>query len=235
MQEAQSSPQRVPFGRRAWTKVWRAGETAYEQFSQGTVDEQAGPAYFRGLWLSRRLFRQRLKLALSSVPAGDRCLDFGCGFGLALPYLANKFKAVTAVDSVTAPLQEFMAVYDASPSEQALKNIDTYECLTPLIENDLRFDAIVALDVLEHIEALPELLHRLKSLLAPGGTLVVSGPTENHWYRLGRKMVGFSGDYHVTDIYEIEKQLQKLFRVERIARIPKWPALFQLLHATHDQ
>lgn len=66
------------------------------------------------------------------------------------------------------------------------------------------FDVVFAIDSLEHNENFRELLVKLFSLLRPGGVLVLSGPTENSLYKFGRKLAGFSGDYHVTTIYEIE-------------------------------
>ena len=67
-----------------------------------------------------------------------------------------------------------------------------------------QFDIVFAIDSLEHNENFKELLVRLFALLTPGGVLILSGPTENSLYKFGRKLAGFSGDYHVTTIFEIE-------------------------------
>lgn len=67
-----------------------------------------------------------------------------------------------------------------------------------------QFDIVFAIDSLEHNDNFRELLVRLFALLAPGGVLILSGPTENSLYKFGRKLAGFSGDYHVTTIFEIE-------------------------------
>ena len=48
-----------------------------------------------------------------------------------------------------------------------------------------------------------------------GGQLLVSGPTENFLYRIGRTIAGFSGEQHVTNIYAIENVLAE--RLERVA------------------
>jgi SAM-dependent methyltransferase len=53
-----------------------------------------------------------------------------------------------------------------------------------------QFDLIVALDVLEHVKDLESVLASLLRLLASGGRLVVSGPTENIFYRIGRRLSG---------------------------------------------
>jgi hypothetical protein len=61
-----------------------------------------------------------------------------------------------------------------------------------------------------------------------GGQLLVSGPTENFLYRIGRTIAGFTGEQHVTNIYAIEKVLAE--RLERVAIItsPFGVPLFRL-------
>ena len=86
------------------------------------------------------------------------------------------------------------------------------------------FDIINALDVLEHVDGLHRTLSELLSLLKPGGQLVVSGPTENTLYQIGRKLAGpeYSGDYHERGIAEIKRELLRLARVKHIATL-YWP------------
>ena len=55
------------------------------------------------------------------------------------------------------------------------------------------FAAIFALNSLEHNENIPELVDRLVPLLRPDGVFILSGPTESGFYRLGRRLAGFSG------------------------------------------
>ncbi len=71
---------------------------------------------------------------------------------------------------------------------------------------DNSFDVIFALDVLEHIENLSDYVELFKKLLTPDGVIIISGPTENILYKIGRKFAGnrFTGDYHVTNISSIK-------------------------------
>jgi len=50
--------------------------------------------------------------------------------------------------------------------------------------------------------------------LRPDGRMIVSGPTESWVYRLGRRIAGFQGPYHMTTIHHIERALG-----ERLARL----------------
>jgi 2-polyprenyl-3-methyl-5-hydroxy-6-metoxy-1,4-benzoquinol methylase len=92
------------------------------------------------------------------------------------------------------------------------------------------FDLINALDVLEHVDDLSRTLSELLALLKPGGRLVVSGPTENILYQIGRKLAGpeFSGDYHERGTPEIKRELARRARVQQIATL-YWPVpLFEI-------
>ena len=85
-----------------------------------------------------------------------------------------------------------------------------------------RYRCVFALDALEHNEDYAALVDRLLATLAPGGLFVVSGPTENVLYRLGRRIAGFEGHYHSTDIHAIEDAIRKRATLLR-TRIVPWP------------
>ncbi|MEW6249755.1 MAG: methyltransferase domain-containing protein, partial [Planctomycetota bacterium] len=68
---------------------------------------------------------------------------------------------------------------------------------------DGSLDLLVAANVLEHIEERRALLATMSAKLNPSGRLVISGPTENMLYRLGRRIVGFSGHYHVSNVSHV--------------------------------
>jgi 2-polyprenyl-3-methyl-5-hydroxy-6-metoxy-1,4-benzoquinol methylase len=95
------------------------------------------------------------------------------------------------------------------------------------------FDLINALDVLEHVDDLSTTLRDLLNLLKPGGRLVISGPTENTFYKIGRKLAGpeFSGEYHERGTAEIKRELARGAGVRQIATL-YWPApLFEIFVA----
>ena len=91
-----------------------------------------------------------------------------------------------------------------------------------------RYAAVFALDSLEHNPNVEPLCRCLLNRLSSVGVLIVSGPTENLLYRWGRRLSGFSGHYHHTNIYSIEAVL-KAMAVPRARRaIPFGVPLFQL-------
>jgi SAM-dependent methyltransferase len=82
------------------------------------------------------------------------------------------------------------------------------------------YGCVFALDSLEHNEDYAELLHAIGRKLRPGGVLVLSGPTENALYRLGRRIAGFSAHYHKTTIREIELAAARHMRRVAVASLP---------------
>lgn len=90
------------------------------------------------------------------------------------------------------------------------------------------YDAIFAIDSLEHNEDYAELLAELVSRMAPGGILVLSGPTENSLYKLGRRIAGFEGHYHHTTIFDIEREAQQLLEMVASRTVPFGVPLFRI-------
>jgi hypothetical protein len=73
-----------------------------------------------------------------------------------------------------------------------------------------------------------ELLEILVRKLAPGGVLILSGPTENGLYRLGRRIAGFDGHYHETTIYHIEAVAERLLRRVAVRSVLPLAPLFRI-------
>lgn len=192
------------------------------------LDEAALPAYAHTNPLIDMIFWRRLSVAFAEAcrQEGRRALDFGCGTGLMSESLATAGFSVTAID------------LNLGPKTLLEKSIHFAESTT-FAEGDLLtlnlppegFDVIVALDVLEHISPLEPYMRAFARVLAPGGVLIVSGPTENWLYRLGRRVAGreFTGHYHVCDIYDVADSARLVFEVRTLARII-WPmTLFEVV------
>jgi ubiquinone/menaquinone biosynthesis C-methylase UbiE len=98
------------------------------------------------------------------------------------------------------------------------------------------FSLIFALDVLEHIkDDFNMAIKEITRVLRPGGTVILSGPTESWAYRLGRLVLFYltknssrqerhDSDYHYRTIYQLESEFVNhgfLMSVE--AKLPKFP------------
>ncbi|HEY9153011.1 MAG TPA: methyltransferase domain-containing protein [Anaerolineales bacterium] len=203
------------------------------QSESGRLDEAGFPAYSHRNPLINWLFWQRLRKTMDSIEGNapyQRVLDFGCGSGVLLPFLGSVAKNVIALDVDLIPFERMKQHIDFPA------NIEVHDIrIFPLDQLPAAsFDLITALDVLEHVEDLPGTLTGLLRLLKLNGRLIVSGPTENIFYQIGRRVAGreYTGDYHERGIAEIKHQLGSLARVEQIA-VLYWPVpLFDLFSAT---
>ncbi|RME89225.1 MAG: class I SAM-dependent methyltransferase [Anaerolineae bacterium] len=193
---------------------------ALREAPPGSLDEAAFPAYSHPNPLINFLFWERIYRVMRYLeresPYG-LALDFGCGSGVMLPFLAQICTRVVAVDVDLAPLKHVQARLDF-PANLAIYDA---RAVPEGIYTPGSFDIVLALDVLEHVEDLDRTLEHLCSLLKPGGRIVISGPTENLAYRLGRALAGpeYSGDYHVRSIYDIRRALSAYARVQKLATL----------------
>jgi len=199
---------------------------------RGRLDEAGFPAYSHPNPFINWLFWQRLRAAMNHIEKSapyETVLDFGCGSGVMLPFLAGQSKQVTAIDIDLLPLER---VRMHIPLAENVKVLDANQVSVSELAPK-SFDLISALDVLEHVDDLPRALSELIHLLKPGGQLVVSGPTENILYQIGRRLAGpeYSGAYHERGIGEIKRELAKLAQIDHIATL-YWPVpLFEIFDA----
>jgi 2-polyprenyl-6-hydroxyphenyl methylase / 3-demethylubiquinone-9 3-methyltransferase len=97
-------------------------------------------------------------------------LDLGCGGGLVSEPLARMGADVTAIDGAA----EAIAVARQHSLQSGLE-ID-YRCTTAeeLEKTGARFDAVVSLEVIEHVADVPLYLASIYDLLKPGGVAILS-------------------------------------------------------------
>jgi 2-polyprenyl-3-methyl-5-hydroxy-6-metoxy-1,4-benzoquinol methylase len=199
---------------------------------RGRLDEAGFPAYSNPNPLINWLFWQRLRKSMEHVEKNaphEKILDFGCGSGVMLPFLAEHGKHVVAYDIDLIPLER---VSRHIPLAANVEVMDARQ--TPVSQLESKsFDLVNALDVLEHVDDLPRTLSELIHLLKPGGQMVVSGPTENIFYQIGRKLAGpeYSGEYHERGIAEIKRELSQHARIEHIATLYRPAPLFEIFAA----
>ena len=199
------------------------------------LDEAAFPAYAEANPLAARLFWERVRRVMRHLEKRPiaaspwAVLDFGCGGGVMLPFLARRAARVVAADMHLEPLRQMAArlplPHNVETHDLSRASLDELEAAS--------FHCILALDVLEHMDDLPATLKSLRRLLAPGGEMIVSGPTENALYRLGRKLAGarYSGDYHARDIYAIRRAMSGHWRVGVVATLFRPIPLFVIYRA----
>ncbi len=101
--------------------------------------------------------------------SGLRIIDVGCGGGLVSEPLARLGAKVTAIDAG----EQAIGIASAHAAQSGLK-ID-YRQITAehLVEAGESFDAVVSLEVIEHVADVNVFLDALANLTVPGGALVL--------------------------------------------------------------
>jgi 2-polyprenyl-6-hydroxyphenyl methylase/3-demethylubiquinone-9 3-methyltransferase len=102
--------------------------------------------------------------------AGLDVLDIGCGGGLLSEPMARLGARVTGVDAGA----EAIGVARAHAAESGLAIDYRHGAAEQLAASGARFDAVLALEIVEHVADVDAFCGALSTLLRPGGTLVMS-------------------------------------------------------------
>jgi len=141
----------------------RPGDHGCECLDAIYVDRKTTHQGWEGVSHNGRLFLR------TRPAAGGRLLDAGCGSGLFLHY-AKRHYEVTGIDIDGEAITAAREMYGISDVHSlSLKEFGA-------AFRDRRFDVITMFEVLEHLDDPIGHVEVLKSLLAPGGVLVVSVP-----------------------------------------------------------
>lgn len=107
----------------------------------------------------------------ADIPAGARVLEVGCGTGIGAQLLANTASSVTAMDTDT----------DAVASGSVCFPRPNITWLAADVCYGVRgqFDAVLMVEVLEHVPNWRSALDAVKQALVPGGVLYLSARNAN--------------------------------------------------------
>jgi len=174
-------------------------------------DSMAIPSFLHKNPLIRKLVWMRYEVIsrLGGFKAGETVLEFGCGPGFFLPELHAGNCRILALDLYPQYARE-LCDRMRIPARFPGKTRDI---------PDGTVDAVIAAEVMEHIESPEEYYCEFRRILTPEGRLIISLPTENLLYKAGRMAAGFKGkgDYHVSGIGAILESAGKNGFLQRTA------------------
>lgn len=133
---------------------------------QGIYREMADETYLAEEYGRRRTARRLLDLLGAHSPSG-RLLDVGCGYGLLLDEARRRGYDVEGVELSSAAAGHARERFGLRVLESSLDD--------PSLDGE-RYEAIVIVDVLEHLDDPVGAIERLRGLLAPGGALLIATP-----------------------------------------------------------
>ncbi|HET7535120.1 MAG TPA: methyltransferase domain-containing protein [Candidatus Didemnitutus sp.] len=157
---------------------------------------------------------------LRALPHGAKVLDFGCSSGRLLAELGNGY------DRYGVEINQEAATVAASKGIKMVTS-EAFDALEP------SFDAVVLVDVFEHLTTPTEQLAKLTRILKPGGILVVvTGDGDNRicrlnpadfWYFLIIEHVGMLTKRYAEWLCgQLKLELKAWQRVSHYD--PKWPS-----------
>jgi SAM-dependent methyltransferase len=167
-------------------------------------------------WSHRSRFQ--VGLQISRRFRGQTVLDYGCGDGTFLALLmGSRWAPSTAVGAELAPAV-IADCQERLSSPPALSFLALDELALPRWQS--RFDAIICMEVLEHVIDWRPLFESWKQLLTPDGYVLVSVPVETGLpllvKQIARRIAGWRGlgDYPGQHPYTPKELVQGLFAGE---------------------
>lgn len=107
-----------------------------------------------------------------AIPSGvESVLDLGCGPGTFLGRAERDFSSALGIDLAPAQIEYARRHYERRGLEFQVADVTA-------LESSRRFDAVVAIEVIEHLPAdgTAEILERIRGLVKPGGWAILTTP-----------------------------------------------------------
>lgn len=115
--------------------------------------------------------RIRREACVYFAPGGRRVLDVGCGSGVVLYNLRDRYELLCGVELSSVRAETCRGTLDGLNARVECGNVET-----GLPFEDGHFDTIIFSDVIEHVVDVWGAMAELRRLLEPGGTLVLTTP-----------------------------------------------------------
>ena len=184
-------------GTRCAVLDFEAGESGWSEDLTRFHEDAAGQGTHPIDVASRRRARSALRQHLRSENPELVLLEVGCSSGFLLEELASDWPGhlVIGADYIPGPLYRLATRMPAIP----LMRFDLTRCPLP----SASVDAVVILNVLEHIEDHQEAVRQVARILKPGGIVVVEVPAGPQLYDVYDKLLKHYRRYRAGEVRQI--------------------------------
>jgi 2-polyprenyl-3-methyl-5-hydroxy-6-metoxy-1,4-benzoquinol methylase len=125
--------------------------------------------------------------------AAKTVFDLGCGNGAVAKYLSKSFDVV-GIDYSASGIAQAQAAF----AGLRLEHRSAYEDLAAEFG---QFDAVVSLEVVEHLFDPRAFTRRIFDLVRPGGGIIISTPFHGYWKNIALALTG-KMDAHFTALWD---------------------------------
>jgi cyclopropane fatty-acyl-phospholipid synthase-like methyltransferase len=154
--------------------------------------------YYNGLLIKADLglHEQIAQMILEKVPRGGKILDLGAGEGALSERLSDLGYQVVAADKDKESFKSSKAIFSQI-------NFDSPEEINDFVDgNDGVFDAVLGVEVIEHVQDQWKYIRQLLRMAKPHGVILITTPNTSSW--ISRVMFLLTGRFHQfldTDLY----------------------------------
>lgn len=164
----------------------------------------------------RRARRHRLieTLRLVELPPDCSILEVGCGAGFAADYLSGRYLRFVGID-YSQELIGYARTYNARQGVSfEISNVNDFA-------SDQRFDLVLMIGLLHHLDDPEAALRRMAGLLAPGGWILANEPQSgNPLFQAARKLrMRLDRNYSDDQLQYGKKALTEMFRRAGLSEI----------------
>lgn len=145
---------------------------------------------------SYAVYGDRLTASLPQPVNGLRLLDLGCGRGFWSEHFSRSGANVIGVDASSGGIERARASYPSLDFRQLAITEDLLDVL-----GETPFDAVVSIEVVEHVYDPRGFARACFNALRPGGTLVITTPYHGYFKNLAISLID-GWDKHFTALWD---------------------------------
>ena len=181
----------------------------------------------------------RWQLAQIGDYIGDRVLEVGCGVGSILAQLGSR-EAVMGIDLEPELIDYVRRRFAAQPNHSfATLDISRLSPVDLAMLKSRRFDSIVSINVLEHVEDDQAAMSAMSRIVAPGGCVSIVVPAHPSLYGAYDEMEGHFRRYSFDGLRRLVTgsglELVKLHRFNALGAFGWWVQYRLLRRTIHGQ